>query len=88
MTAKRKLTRKQVAEVCAYLCGTCLAIDDGLEATGLDANDDNRDQVAAAVQDHDIEKCVQCDWWCELSELNCDGGEYVCTDCEPRQDDD
>lgn len=64
-----------IEEIEQSLLGTCQelssVVSDGEE-------DECLEQIAARGN---IELCVCCGWWCELSEMSDGGGEYVCNDC-------
>lgn len=64
-----------------YLRGTCKDVGDAV--TALDLGDIDESRMEAALLEADTERCVGCDWWHEVHELQYserDGG-GLCEQC-------
>lgn len=52
------------------------------EATALQQLPEcEEEHIEALMLDNDYERCVRCDWFDELSQVQQVGGEAVCNDC-------
>ena len=80
------ITDEQIHEIADTLNGTCNSIESVLErlALELDVSD-----VEDRLLDVNLERCPDCEWWCESWELVDDEGHVVgCDSCRPREEDD
>lgn len=76
------LTREQLEEAGEFLRGTCKDVGAAIDELGLgDLVDEGR--LEADLLEVDTERCVQCDWWHEPSQLQYseDEGGGVCEQC-------
>ncbi len=63
-----------MCEICESMRGTCNAAYEWEEATGK-----TEDEILEIVVEcGEIERCDECSWWCEISELD---ENLICDDC-------
>lgn len=67
------------------IIGTCSTLENELE----EDDDEDNDSFLAGV-DETAFRCNECNWWCEIGEATAsrDGGEDVCQDCAPEEEED
>ncbi len=83
-----QLTPEQVGDLCDRLIGTPDEILATLEHMGLDADFYDVADVESLIADENLERCSDCDWWCEAGELvDEDGDECACPSCRTGEDD-
>lgn len=74
-----KPTREQIQEIEQDLVGTCKTVREVLAMLELDFDDCD---VAAMLEG--VGECEECNWWCEISELEYQSdGILRCDDCKP-----
>lgn len=71
-----------INEIISTLQGTCMTLDEALPE-GMSVDDLTQEDHDAI--DNEIFLCVECGWWMELCD---DGGDGICTDCQPEDEDD
>lgn len=64
-------TMKEIAD---YLLDTCHSVDEAATIFGVVSDD-----ILEQIEEYEVERCTQCDWWFEISELN-EG--CICSDCQ------
>lgn len=76
------LTREQLESAGEYLRGSCKDVGAAIEALGL-GDEVDESSLEGALLEVETERCVQCDWWHEPSELQYDEGigGGVCEQC-------
>ena len=81
-----KMTDDQKRKLADLLIGTPDSVEYALEELGLDVSADDAEDALADVN---IERCPDCDWWCESGELIDEEGNLVgCQACRPHNDSD
>lgn len=79
-TTSVTLTEAQLEAVVSRLEGQCvLSLEQVLEEMGLEGMENDAD-VCTQVDDR-VFCCEGCDWWCLAEELNNDGDENLCDEC-------
>lgn len=75
------LTEDQLSALAEYILGTCKSLPVAMDYMALPPSDVS--EVEAALLSYDVERCGECDWWCEVCELEFDdnAGHGVCADC-------
>lgn len=76
-----RLTQKQVNDLCDYLQGTALSIEDGLSAIEIDAEPDELDMETLARIDEQIFVCDECGWNCEAEDMADNPDGQYCQSC-------
>lgn len=77
-----KLTDEQLRKLADRLEGTPDSIETGIEAIGLDSDAIDICIIEEKIGDLNLERCCDCDWWCEAGELVDEDGEVVpCESC-------
>lgn len=77
-----------LAETIAYdLMGTAMSLQTALERRDAEDVGADMDSDFCARLDSLVFCCDSCDWWCEIGEMS-NSGDWVCTDCQPDDDDD
>lgn len=76
-------TAEQIAD---ELQGTCTSLQAVLERHEMEGAENDQDFCYRL--DSLVFECLQCSWWCEVSEMTDDPDyDWCCDDCAPRLDD-
>lgn len=82
MSDTKKISDDQVQEIIETLQGTCDTLGGAVgEVCGDDYDENDLSQDQLGVIDNEIFECVECSWWCEISEIADDEDENICQDC-------
>jgi hypothetical protein len=72
------MTSEEAAnEAIQHLRGSC-------EALYVEYAEWEEDEVFLGIIDDAIFNCTQCGWWHDISELNDNTGDFMCTECSPE----
>lgn len=78
-----KIDDNQVQTIISTLQGTCDTLDGAVqEVCGDDFSEDDLTLEQLGEIDQQIFLCVDCGWWCEISEMSDIEDENVCDDCK------
>lgn len=70
------MNEQAIDDLADTLIGTCLTLDEALSMRGL--TDIDHDKLEAALELHNCQRCAQCGWWYEISDLD---GKQECGEC-------
>jgi hypothetical protein len=82
-----KLTYEQMDKLANHLLETTDSVERGLEVIGLEPANYFEDDVLDQLADR-VERCQNCEWWCEPGELADDDDDLcgLCANCRPTKE--